>query len=320
MPKADVSSLVTQAPDSDDGNQKWGVPAKPPPDLAKKAEVSSITEPPPGNSAGRSFCRCLWPSKCPAPQKLDAVVPMPEAKKSSPEGKAAPQAGTEEASPLSRPKPRIQEERQLPPQVGQHVGRKTLVLDLDETLVHSSFRLVSNADIVIVVELEGDHHHVFVRKRPGVDTFLLKVAELYEVVVYTASMAKYANPLLDKLDSHGVIAHRLFREACTRYPNGYVKDLSRLGRSLSDVIIIDNSPMCYALQPANAIPIKTWRDDMSDRELWDLIPILHSLAEVENIPAVLAQIIWAEVEPPDEEEQMLLALQSKGGGQARTLR
>lgn len=182
---------------------------------------------------------------------------------------------------------------QLGPQVGPNIGRKTLVLDLDETLVHSSFRSVHNADIVISVEIEGEHHKVYVRKRPGCDEFLLRVAQLYEVVVYTASMSKYASPLLDKLDKADTCHHRLYREACTRMSAGYAKDLSKLGRDLKQVIIIDNSPICYSLQPDNAIPIQTWRDDMQDRELLDLIPILISLAEVEDIPQVLRQIIWA---------------------------
>jgi RNA polymerase II subunit A small phosphatase-like protein len=176
---------------------------------------------------------------------------------------------------------------QLGPQTGPNIGRKTLVLDLDETLVHSTFRPTKTADIVITVELEGETHRVFVRKRPGVDEFLAVVAELYEVVVYTASVAKYANPLLDKLDYNNIVAFRLFREACTRSSTGYVKDLSKLGRDLKHVVIIDNSPTCYALQPQNAIPIKTWRDDVTDRELLDLTQILTALTEVEDIPTVL---------------------------------
>lgn len=183
----------------------------------------------------------------------------------------------------------------LGPQVGANTGRKTLVLDLDETLVHSSLRPLQNADIVLPVELEkGDFHNVYVRKRPGVDEFLARVAMIYEVVVYTASMSKYANPLLDRLEPSGeLICWRLFREACTRQPSGYVKDLSKLGRNLKKVIIIDNSPVCYSLQPDNAIPIKTWKEDASDRELLDLIPILRSLADVDDVPFVLKHIIWA---------------------------
>lgn len=192
---------------------------------------------------------------------------------------------------------------QLLPQSGKDIGRKTLVLDLDETLVHSSFRPVANAHIILTVEIEGVQHKVYVMKRPGVDGFLDRLSQIYEVVVWTASMAKYADPLLDRLDSERtLVSHRLFREACSRFAGaggGYVKDLSLLGRDLRKVIIIDNSPMCYALQPDNAIPIKTWFDDMSDQELHDLVPILEALAMVDDIPVVLRRTL-----SQDDEEDM----------------
>lgn len=48
-----------------------------------------------------------------------------------------------------------EEEWLIGPQRKQDAGRKTLVLDLDETLVHSQFKPVDNADIVLPVEIEG---------------------------------------------------------------------------------------------------------------------------------------------------------------------
>jgi carboxy-terminal domain RNA polymerase II polypeptide A small phosphatase len=69
-------------------------------------------------------------------------------------------------------------------------GKKCLVLDLDETLVHSSFKILHQADFTIPVEIEGQYHNVYVIKRPGVDAFMKRVGELYEVVVFTASVSK----------------------------------------------------------------------------------------------------------------------------------
>ena len=80
------------------------------------------------------------------------------------------------------------------------VGKKCLVLDLDETLVHSSFRAMPNADYVIPVRIDDVVHQVYVCKRPGVDEFLKRMAAAYEVVLYTASLNKYADPLIDMLD------------------------------------------------------------------------------------------------------------------------
>ena len=79
-------------------------------------------------------------------------------------------------------------------------GRKTLVLDLDETLVHSSFKPPKNPDIVLPVDIEGRLMHVYVLVRPGCIKFLTEMAKYYEVVIFTASLCKYADPLMDILD------------------------------------------------------------------------------------------------------------------------
>jgi len=175
----------------------------------------------------------------------------------------------------------------LPPQTTQDLGKKTLVLDLDETLVHSSFKPIPNADFIIPVEIDNQVHQVYVVKRPGVDQFLRCMAEKFELVVFTASLAKYADPVLDLLDKDKVIGARLFREACRNHKGNYVKDLSRLGRDLKGTIIIDNSPASYMFHPENAVPIDSWFDDETDTELLDLIPFLEDMTKVDNVCTVL---------------------------------
>ncbi|CAK7246127.1 MAG: hypothetical protein STHCBS139747_007749 [Sporothrix thermara] len=177
----------------------------------------------------------------------------------------------------------------LPPIDPRLKGRKCLVLDLDETLVHSSFKILHQADFTIPVEIEGNYHNIYVIKRPGVDEFMKRVGELYEVVVFTASVSKYGNPLLDQLDIHNVVHHRLFRESCFNHQGNYVKDLSMVGRDLKDTIIIDNSPTSYIFHPQHAVPISSWFSDAHDNELLDLIPVLEDLAgpTVQDVSMVL---------------------------------
>ncbi|KAI5967328.1 hypothetical protein CANMA_003148 [Candida margitis] len=167
--------------------------------------------------------------------------------------------------------------------------KKCLVLDLDETLVHSSFKYLRSADFVIPVEIDGQVHHVYVIKRPGVDEFLEKVGELYEVVVFTASVAKYGDPLLNKLDMSKSVYHRLYRDSCYNYQGNFIKNLSQLGRKLEDTIIIDNSPQSYLFHPANAVPISSWFSDTHDNELLDLLPFLEDLSKpnVDDVELVL---------------------------------
>jgi RNA polymerase II subunit A small phosphatase-like protein len=162
-----------------------------------------------------------------------------------------------------------------------------LVIDLDETLVHSSFKPISNPDFIVPVEIDGTIHQVYVLKRPFVDDFLQKMGQLYECVLFTASLSKYADPVADLLDKWGVFRSRLFRDSCVFYRGNYVKDLGRLGRDLHKVIIVDNSPASYIFHPDNAVPVASWFDNMNDTELRDLIPFFEKLSRVDNVYNVL---------------------------------
>ncbi|KAK2814911.1 hypothetical protein Q7C36_023177 [Tachysurus vachellii] len=169
-------------------------------------------------------------------------------------------------------------------------GKNCVVIDLDETLVHSSFKPISNADFIVPVEIDGTVHQVYVLKRPHVDEFLQKLGELFECVLFTASLAKYADPVADLLDQWGVFRARLFRESCVFHRGNYVKDLSRLGRQLSKVIIVDNSPASYIFHPENAVPVQSWFDDMTDTELLDLLPLFEGLSREQDVYNVLQSL------------------------------
>ncbi|KAI5618612.1 hypothetical protein C0J50_21811 [Silurus asotus] len=177
----------------------------------------------------------------------------------------------------------------LPQSKSKDAGKICVVIDLDETLVHSSFKPVNNADFIIPVEIDGAVHQVYVLKRPHVDEFLKRMGELFECVLFTASLAKYADPVSDLLDKWGAFRCRLFRESCVFHRGNYVKDLSRLGRDLNKVIIVDNSPASYIFHPDNAVPVASWFDDMADTELLDLIPFFERLSKVDDVYAVLKQ-------------------------------
>ena len=181
----------------------------------------------------------------------------------------------------------------LPPLSVVNQGKKTLVLDLDETLVHSTFEPTNNSDLVVRVNLEGGNYNVYVKVRPGLEEFLQEASSYYEVVIFTASMAKYADPVLDRIDRNGHIAHRLFREHCVMHNGAYVKDLARLGRDLVNVVIVDvrtrqNSPGSYLFHPENAVPIRSYFDGEEDRELEGLLPLLRDMSESEDVASFLS--------------------------------
>ena len=177
----------------------------------------------------------------------------------------------------------------LPP---NKTGKKTLVLDLDETLVHSQFGPFDiQSDVVINIEIENEIHDIHVLVRPGVKEFLEKISKKYEIVIFTASISKYAGPLLDILDKNKLCSYRLFREHCTLINTSFVKDLKKLGRDLKDVVIVDNSPMAYLLNSDNGLPILTWFDDKNDRELYRICPILEFLSLVPDVRDYICKIV-----------------------------
>ena len=177
----------------------------------------------------------------------------------------------------------------LPPKTSD---KKTLVLDLDETLVHSGFiPFETPSDVIIQIELENEIHDIHVLVRPYVKEFLESMSKRYELVIFTASLSKYANPLLNIIDKKGHCPFRLFREHCTLINTAFVKDLKKLGRDMKDIIIVDNSPVAYALNQYNGFPITSWFDDKNDFELLKIIPILEFLSYVPDVREFIKKIV-----------------------------
>jgi len=180
----------------------------------------------------------------------------------------------------------------LPPQSNERRGRQTLVLDLDETLVHCHPSLLNGRDPPLRLRIDTCpplNAHVYVR--PAAKKFLEFARDSFEVVIFTASAAIYADQVLDWLDpKRNIISHRLYRQHCTEICGGHFKDLRRLGRSLDNVVLVDNSPLAAGMCPDNAILCSSWfGDDYDDLELEHLVYLLWTLRLQPSIPAFLTE-------------------------------
>ena len=176
-------------------------------------------------------------------------------------------------------------------------NKKTLILDLDETLVHSSFKPINinnifySPDIYLNINFHNNIHKVYVLKRPNVDLFLEEMNKIFNIIIFTASVKEYANPLLDILDTKKIIKKRFFREHCVFNEGKYIKNLEIIGLDLKDLIIIDNNPISYSRNKKNGLPIKSWYYDKTDTELLKLINILNFLANVDDVRDYIPNII-----------------------------
>ena len=144
----------------------------------------------------------------------------------------------------------------------------TLVLDLDETLIH--FKPNPNNDSSGKIMI-----------RPFLYDFLRSIKKYYELIIFTAATEDYANPIINAIEKEEkFFEYRLYRIHTTIIDNDFVKDLSKLGRDLNRTIIVDNMKQNYKNQPENGITIRPfWGKDVEDTALIDLLDILKKIAE-----------------------------------------
>eukprot|EP00998_Keelungia_sp_KM082_P005302 NODE_1684_length_1250_cov_68.676759_g1669_i0.p1 GENE.NODE_1684_length_1250_cov_68.676759_g1669_i0~~NODE_1684_length_1250_cov_68.676759_g1669_i0.p1 ORF type:complete len:352 (-),score=62.05 NODE_1684_length_1250_cov_68.676759_g1669_i0:152-1207(-) len=178
----------------------------------------------------------------------------------------------------------------LPPKT-KCAPKVTLVLDLDETLVHCTTDNSGGlADFQFDVDFNNILYKVNCKKRPGMAAFLEHVHDLFEVVIFTASQSVYANKLLDIIDPENKwIKHRLFRDSCLGMEGNYLKDLTVLNRDPASVCIIDNSPQAFGYQVDNGIPILSYFEGHDDKELYKLVPFLEELSMADDVRPLIRQ-------------------------------
>ena len=152
----------------------------------------------------------------------------------------------------------------------------TLVLDLDETLVH-------------YIE-EKDRHYVQVR--PYAEYFISEMGKYFEIVIFTSAEEEYANIVLDEIDKNKVISHKLYRRH-VEFNDGFcLKDLNKLGRDIKKVCIIDNDKNNFKLHEDNGIEIKEFLGEQDDNELDLLGDLLMTIIEsnLDDIRPVIKDI------------------------------
>lgn len=163
---------------------------------------------------------------------------------------------------------------------------KTLIFDLDETLIHCTEAQKTKGEITQPITFaNGDQINVGINTRPYAKYALEELSKYYQVIIFTASHSAYANKVLDHLDPQNkFITHRLFREHCVYLPQGvYTKDLRIFNnRKLSELILVDNSPHTYVFHKSSGVPIIPFYDNYDDNQQLYLVNYLKTLCRVGN--------------------------------------
>lgn len=142
----------------------------------------------------------------------------------------------------------------------------TLVLDMDETMIHF------------------DQRRNQFKARPHLQVFLQEASVHWEIIVFTAALKDYANWILNDVDPQKLITRRLYRDSCTFRRGTYLKDLNKIGKDLSKVVIVDNLPENFSLQQNNGIGIKSWfNDNKNDKELLKLAKVLQGFVGCSDV-------------------------------------
>ncbi|KAG2730506.1 hypothetical protein I3843_01G290200 [Carya illinoinensis] len=192
---------------------------------------------------------------------------------------------------------------------GEQSEKLTVVLDLDETLVcayetsslpavvrnqatEAGLKWFELECISSDKESEGKPkvNYVTVFERPGLQEFLKDLGEFADLVLFTAGLEGYARPLVDKIDKENRFGSRLYRPSTISTEHReHVKDLSCLSKNPSRIVIVDNNPFSFLLQPLNGIPcIPFTAGQPHDTQLLDvLLPLLKHLSQQKDVRPLL---------------------------------
>ncbi|CAG9330963.1 unnamed protein product [Blepharisma stoltei] len=181
----------------------------------------------------------------------------------------------------------IKEKQLIIPRRKGYETTKTVIFDLDETLVHCSDNF-ENSDAILPITLpSGESIDIGINIRPYAIECLKAANKHSEIFVFTASHRCYADVVLDFLDPNNeLIHHRFYRENCLEVGKALIKDLRIFNRKLKDTVIVDNSVYAFGYQLDNGIPIISWHNNKHDKELFNLIDYLEALSKVEDVRAV----------------------------------
>ena len=157
--------------------------------------------------------------------------------------------------------------------ISQTKKRYTLILDLDETLIHlrqkkEVVNLKNDVDININnmsdynYNLDKNKNKYLLQFRIGLFSFLTLLKPFYEIISFTSATREYADVIINEIEKkRNFFDYKFYREHCVIYKDTFVKDISRIGRDIQKIIIVDNNENNFVLNKENGIKISSYYGD-----------------------------------------------------------
>lgn len=167
--------------------------------------------------------------------------------------------------------------------------KRLLILDLDETLIHSADHRLSNNTSVKV-------GYWYVYPRPGLVPFLRDISAHYKLAVWSAAEESYVNTMIDEVIPDDIVFEFIWgRSRCTRridtetkveYYEKNLKKVKKRNYSLDDIIIVDDIPENASKNYSNLVAVKPYFGEESDNQLPKLFHYLKYLSTKESMRSI----------------------------------
>ena len=173
--------------------------------------------------------------------------------------------------------------------------RYTLILDLDETLIHlRQKKQVVNIknDVNININNISDYNYnsdkeknkYLLQFRVGLFSFLTLLKPFYEIISFTSATKEYADVIINEIEKkRNFFDFKFYREHCTIYKDTFVKDISKIGRDIQKIIIVDNNENNFVLNKENGIKISPYYGDDEDNNKNNIRKNDNALLELKKI-------------------------------------
>ena len=161
------------------------------------------------------------------------------------------------------------------------IKEKKLLINLDDTLIHSSNNYIQNPDLTITQQIINENNqktkkYIYINFHYGTIPFIEEISFYYEIIIFSSLISSIGEIILNIIDPQKRINYKLYCDNCELIQEKkIIKDLNLFG-DVKKIVLLDNSSSPI-YNEANRIPINNWFDDYKDLELFKLIPILKNL-------------------------------------------